>query len=156
MDVATIGTSLTALNSLISITKSLIGLSKDAAINTKAAEMLSAITDVQAKLLEAQQNMFLMQEELRAAKEELAKKADFSRYELVEPYPGTRLFRLKECERNGSEPIHYICPNCKDVLGKLSVLQEIDYYAICKNKECGQTYDLGEVTPPPMPTFSGY
>ena len=106
--------------------------------------MLSAITDVQSKLLEAQQNMFSMQDELRAAKEELAKKADFSRYEMVEPYPGTRVFRLKESERNGSEPIHYICPNCKDVLGKLSVLQEGEHYAYCKNKECGQAYEISE------------
>lgn len=142
MDITTITASLGSIKTLISITQSLIGMNKDAAINAKAAEMLAAVTDVQSKLLETQQSMFSMQEELRTAKEELAKKAEFSRYELVEPFPGTKLFRLKDSERQGQEPIHYICPNCKDVLGKLSVLQESEHYAYCKNKLCGQTYEI--------------
>lgn len=144
MDITTISASIGSLKTLVSIAQSLIGMNKDAAVNAKAAEMLAAVTDVQSKLLEAQQSMFLMQEDLRVAKEELSKKAEFNRYELVEPFPGTRLFRLKPAERQGSEPIHYICPNCKDVLGKLSLLQEGDHYAYCKNKDCGQAYEISE------------
>lgn len=145
MDITTISASIGSLKTLVSIAQSLIGMNKDVAVNAKAAELLSAVTDVQTKLLEAQQSMFLMQEELRLAKEELAKKAEFNRYELVEPFPGTRLFRLKPAEKQGSEPIHYICPNCKDVLGKLSVLQESEHFACCKNKECNQSYQTREM-----------
>lgn len=145
MDITTISASIGSLKTLVSIAQSLIGMDKDAAVNAKAAEMLAAVTDVQSKLLETQQSMFLMQEELRVAKEDLAKKAEFNRYELVEPFPGTRVFRLKPAERQDSEPIHYICPNCKDVLGKLSVLQEGEYYANCKNKQCNQSYQISEM-----------
>lgn len=148
MDLTTVTASIGSIKTLVSIAQSLIGMNKDAAVNEKAMELLSAVTDVQSKLIETQQSMFLMQEELRSAKEELTKKAEFDRYELVQPYQGTRLFILKESERRGSEPTHYICPNCKDVLGKISVLQESEHYAYCKNKQCNQSYQIS-----PMPDF---
>lgn len=145
MDLTTITASIGSIKTLVSIAQSLVGMNKDAAVNAKAIELLSAVTDVQSKLLEAQQSMFLMQQELMAAKEELAQKADFDRYELFEPYQGTRLYRLKESEKIGSEPIHYICPNCKDVFGNRSVLQESGYFASCPNKDCNQSYQISSM-----------
>ncbi len=47
---------------------------------------------------------------------------DFSRYDLVEDYPGTFTLRIKEVARNG-EPLHYLCPSCRDNKAVKSILQ---------------------------------
>lgn len=54
---------------------------------------------------------------------ELEKQAsEVERYELVEEYPGTFAFRIKESARNG-EPLHYVCPGCLDNKSLKSILQ---------------------------------
>lgn len=47
---------------------------------------------------------------------------DFSRYDLVEDYPGTFTLRIKEEARNG-EPVHHLCPSCRDNKSVKSILQ---------------------------------
>jgi transcription elongation factor Elf1 len=58
------------------------------------------------------------------------------------------LYRLKADVARTGEPAHFICPNCKDVLNKLSILQEDGNAAYCKNKDCGQVFDIAA-----QPTF---
>ena len=152
----TITAAITSVKTLYDIGSSLLKADKDLEVKAKSVELLSAIADMQGKLIAAQQNMSELQEELRQANDRLNRNADLERYELVEPYQGTRLYRLKADARRDGEPNHYICPNCRDVLGKLSVLQEGEHCAICKNKECGQVYDLADFSAPPRPSFSGY
>lgn len=147
MDPVTIGGAISSTKAALDIARAMIGLSKDVAVNQKAAELLSAIADTQGKLLEAQEALGQMQDELRRAKEELASRADLDRYELTEPFKGTRIYRLKAAAKKESEPTHYICPTCRDVLRKLSILQEGDYYAACTNKSCGQTFQTAAVPP---------
>ncbi len=47
---------------------------------------------------------------------------DFSRYDLIESYPGTFTLCIKESARNG-EPVHHLCPSCRDNKSMKSILQ---------------------------------
>ncbi|USY23969.1 hypothetical protein NIZ92_11610 [Alcaligenes sp. 1735tsa3] len=49
-------------------------------------------------------------------------RAERDRYELVEPYPGIYVFRVKEASRDG-EPEHYLCQGCLDNRAVKSILQ---------------------------------
>ena len=142
VDATMVGGAISSLKTLYEIANGMLKASQDAAVNAKAIELLSTISEIQGRLLEAQQSMAQMQEELRNANEELFRRAQLDRYELTEPYKGTRLYRLKVDEARQGEPFHYICPNCKDVLNKLSILQEGGSAAYCKNKDCGQVFDI--------------
>lgn len=144
VDLTTISTAIGSVKTLYEIGSSILKSDKDHDIKSKSIELMSAIADIQGKLIETQQQISSMQEELRQAREELVKKADFERYEMVEPFPGTKIYRLKTDQKLPSEPFHFICPNCKDVLGKKSVLQEGEHYAYCKNKSCGQAFELSD------------
>ncbi len=142
VDATMVGGAISSLKTLYEIANGMLTASKDAAVNAKAIELLSTISEIQGRLLEAQQSMAQMQDELRRANEELSRRAQFDRYELAEPYRGTRLYRLKADAARSGEPIHFICPNCKDVLNKISILQEDGSAAYCKNKDCGQVFDI--------------
>lgn len=148
VDMAVIGGALTGIKTAVSIVRSLTDLKESVAVNSKAAELLGVIADIQGTLLEAQLAMGEMQEELRQAKVELARRADLNRYELVEPYPGTRIYRLKKDAQKDGEPMHYICPQCKDIRGDLSILQGDEEYVACNNtKVCGHTFQLAATQP---------
>lgn len=144
MDIAAIGSALTSVKTAYDIAKGMAELSQDVTIRLKAFELLTVVADVQGKLLESQREMARLQDELRQAQQELAKQADFDRYELVEPYKGTFIFRLKEACRKEGEPIHEICPNCKNVLGVLSFLSGNKDTRYCKNKDCLRQYQVSK------------
>lgn len=92
-----------------------------------------------------------LQEELRVTSEKLQLPSRFERYELIEPYKGTRPYRIKTNQILENEPIHYICPNCKGGLNKISVLQELGHLAVSSDKVCGQVFDIG----PPISLDNG-
>lgn len=144
VELTTISAAIGSVKTLYEIGSSLLKADKDYEIKSKSVELMTAIADIQGKLIAAQQNMAEIQEELRLAKDELNRKAEFDRYEMFEPFPGTKIYKLKADKKTESEPTHYICPNCKDVLGKKSVLQEGECYAYCKNKNCGQAFELSD------------
>jgi hypothetical protein len=132
LDVSMVGSALSSVKTAYDIAKGMAELSKDVDMKLKAHEMLMAMADVQGKLLETQQALGQMQDELRQAKEDLERRADFDRYELVEPYQGTRLYRLKQNARIDGEPMHYICPRCKDTDNIKAILQEGAHHAYCR------------------------
>lgn len=142
VDATMVRDAISSVKTLYEIANGMLTANKDAAVKAKAIELLSTISEIQGRLLETQQSMSQMQEELRKANEELSRRAQFDRYELKEPYKGTRLYQLKADTARQGEPVHFICPNCKDVLNKLSILQEDGSAAYCKNKECGQVFDI--------------
>lgn len=148
VDLSIAGSAISSVKTLYDIANGMLAMNKDIAVNSKATELLSTISEIQGRLLETQQVMAQMQEELRKANEELSRRAQFDRYELSEPFKGTRLYRLKADATREGEPVHFICPNCEDVLNKLSILQEDGSSAYCKNKDCGQVFDIA-----PPPTF---
>lgn len=149
VDITMVGGAISSVKTLYEIANGMLSASKDVAVNAKAIELLSTISEIQGRLLETQQSMAQMQDELRKANEELSRRARFDRYELIEPYKGTRLYRLKADATRVGEPAHFICPNCKDVLNKMSILQEDGSSAYCKNKDCGQVFDIA-----PQPTLN--
>jgi hypothetical protein len=69
------------------------------------------------------------------------------RYELVEDYPGTITYRVKEAARNG-EPAHYLCPGCLDNRSVKSILQ-FNYgkkiVGVCH--ECSKTFRFANDEP---------
>ena len=91
----------------------------------------------------------------RQIRELVEKKREFERYELVEDYPGTIAYRLKEsCSRG--EPIHYLCPGCKDNRSLKSILQ-FNYgkkiVGICH--ECSKTFRFTKDEPIKIPSSTG-
>ncbi|MGG4774855.1 hypothetical protein ACLO87_09500 [Paenalcaligenes sp. Me52] len=75
---------------------------------------------------------------------------DFSRYDLVEDYPGTFTLRIKESARNG-EPVHHLCPSCRDNKSVKSILQ-----ITAKNNEIAQCPTCKtefRLAPPWMPSL---
>lgn len=143
IDITMVSSAISSVKTLYEIANGMLVASKDGAVNAKAAELLTAISEIQGRLFDAQQTIMLMQEELRNAKADLAQRAQFDRYMLVEPFHGTKVYTVKPEALMINEPNHFICPNCKDVLNKLSILQEDGGAAFCKNKDCGQVYDIG-------------
>lgn len=116
-----IASGLSALNSAREIAKGIATLKEEVAVQLKAAELLTIIADAQGSLNEAQSKISELQADLRNACDELAKRAEFERYQLVEPFPGTFMWRLDESRQRPGEPMHDICPHCRED-GKLSIL----------------------------------
>ena len=147
VELQVLGSSVGSLKSVVEIARSLLTVSKEAAVAEKAAQLLEKVSEAQTRLLDAQQMLAEMQQELAAAREALNHRARLDRYELIEPHPGTGLYQLKAELRENNEPTHYICPNCKDVLNELSILQQDETAAYCRNKACGQVFDIAQLPP---------
>ena len=136
---AAIDGALSSAQNILNIGGSLLRNSTDAKIHAEVAQMQSEMLAMQQSLLETQQSIYAMRGELRRVMGELNRQADFDRYELVELMPGNRryVYQLKDSERKPGEPMHRICPNCKDVFGVLSILQVMPQKGIhCPNPKC--------------------
>jgi len=116
-----IASGLTALSTARDIAKGIASIKEEVAVQMKAAELLTIIADAQGSLIDAQSKLSDLQDELKGAREELARRAQFDRYRLVEPFPGTFVWRLDETARGSDEPSHDLCPYCKED-GTLSIL----------------------------------
>lgn len=93
-------------------------------------ELLSEISDLKDKVREF--------ERLRAERE---------RYELVEPYPGTYVYRVKAECRDSQEPMHYVCPGCLDnrkIISRLQGRANPDYVSCF---ECEKVHQIREDGP---------
>jgi len=137
-----IATGLTALTAARDITKGIAGLKEDVAVQIKAAELLTIIADAQGSLNEAQARIYELQAQLRDARDALAKRADFDRYALAEPYPGSYVWKLRSDARLPDEPMHYICPLCKEE-GVVTVLQATDGDGLGLCKKCRKNFRIG-------------
>jgi len=87
-----------------------------------------------------------LEDKVRELEETASEKA---RYELVEDYPGTITYRVKESAR-GTEPAHYLCPGCLDNRAVKSILQfSNSKKRLAQCPECKRTYRLASEDPPP-------
>lgn len=103
--------------------RALIAELSEEVVNAKLANV-----DLKATLLEMKES----------AIEADAKNSEFDRYELWETPAGKLVYRLKE-EKQGSEPMHHICPNCY-VKGSKSILQGGKSYLRCHSCETSFEY----------------
>ena len=146
-----ISAGLGSLSTAKGLIKSMRGLNEEVAVNLKAAELLTIIADVQGSLNDANAKIFELQRELREAREELGRRAALDRYRLCEPYGGSFVFKLDENLAKEGEPMHYICPVCKDD-GVIGILDEpTDRYAhnaVCQR--CERRYQMREVRNRPV------
>lgn len=70
-----------------------------------------------------------------------------ARYRLVEPYPGTIVYILKETDRVG-DPTHYVCPACMDNRSLKSIIQFKSKSKIVGScHECAKEFRFAD-TPP--------
>ena len=128
------------LMSLFSSVTQSMSVYKAAVETVDEAKIAAATNELTAQLAHIGAHVFAMQEKASQATEreatalarireledqvrELEKRnRDFSRYDLVEDYPGTFTLRIKESARNG-EPVHHLCPSCRDNKSMKSILQ---------------------------------
>jgi hypothetical protein len=118
----------TALSS-IKLASDFVGLvlktKVDAAVTQKAIELQSAIISLQSAIMSIQAENQRLLEENNGLKAELAKmhdwEAEAQKYMLTQVAPGLAVYSVKK-EQRGTEPNHYLCPNCYDNKRK-SVLQ---------------------------------
>jgi len=95
--------------------KTVVDLKEDAAVNERIQPLLAIATDVQLNILEtltvteaAKRRVADLEAEVIALKEWGSEK---SRYALYELGPGALVYHLKP-ELQGTDPVHYICPQC--------------------------------------------
>ena len=87
---------------------------------------------------ERERSLLRKNDDLTDRVRELEKRiAERERYELIEPYLGTYVLRVKEACRQG-EPDHYLCPHCMDnksvkaILSFTSEAKEVGRCPECK------------------------
>ena len=94
--------------SMMDIAKTLIGAGQTADVNT-------AVIDLQSKILTAQEEYSALLGKVSALETEVARlktwDAEKAKYELKTLETGAAVYMLKPEER-GSEPPHWLCPNC--------------------------------------------
>ena len=107
------------------IAETMIGLRDTAAFQGKAIEFQSKILDSMSSAIAAQEERAALLQKIDALEKEVARletwEAEKQRYELKDAGGGALAYALKE-EARGSEPPHWICPQCYQD-GKKSILQ---------------------------------
>jgi hypothetical protein len=124
MDIAAVSGAITAVKTLVGMTKATAESIIDEKQREKIFEIRSGLMDLQEKVLEDQQSRMelLMQldvvtKERDALKE---KKSKLDDYELFSITSGRHVYKVKP--KNGV-PEHFACPNCITSKGNTSVLQ---------------------------------
>ncbi|KZL17332.1 hypothetical protein [Pseudovibrio sp. Ad37] len=108
----------------VEVTKSIKNLlsspktSSNPELEALVVELMSEVTDTKLANVELKTQLLALKE---AAIEAQAKANEFARYELWETPAGQTVYRLKE-QTNHKEPMHYLCPTCKEK-GVKSILQ---------------------------------
>lgn len=116
----------------VSLTKSIKDLlsspksSSNAELEALVVDLMSEVTDAKLANVELKAQLLAMKE---AAMEAQTKANKFARYELWETPAGQTVYRLKALE-NDEEPLHYLCPTCKEK-GIKSILQGHDEAKAC-------------------------
>lgn len=122
--------------------KDLLSSSKppsNADLEALVVELMSEITDTKLANLELKTQLLALKE---AAIEAQAKADQFTRYELWETPAGHTVYRLKE-ECQDEEPMHYLCPTCKEN-GIRSILQGHEDAKQCSS--CSTGYQFREAS----------
>lgn len=136
------------LTNSVSAYKTAVETLDEAKITAATNELQIQLMKVGAEVLSMQKDGVQATERERAALaqvHELSEKirdlekrrADRERYELIEPYFGTYVLRVKEACRQG-EPDHYLCPHCMDnksvkaILSFTSEAKEVGRCPECK------------------------
>lgn len=108
------------------------------------ADLKMALSELAMQVANAQVANSDLKLKLAALQDELAKaqafQSDLERYALWETPPGAIVYRVKQ-ECQGSEPMHYLCPNCIEDRHK-SVLQGHAGYRTCPR--CSTEYSFAE------------
>jgi hypothetical protein len=106
---------ITSLRSALEVTKAMIGLRDAEAFRAKSIELQGLILESLDKAIEAREAYAAQLDEVRALKAEVADLkqwgAEKENYELRPNWTGSVAYMLKP-EARGSEPAHWLCPNC--------------------------------------------
>jgi hypothetical protein len=125
VDMAAIAAAAGALKTAFDISKTALELRDATVMHGKIIEMQREIGSALASAIQAQTDQMAMLKQVQALEEEIASlkawDTEKERYELKPIGYGTVAYMLKEPMR-GSEPPHWLCPNCY-THGKKAFLQ---------------------------------
>ena len=115
MPVAEIAAAVTGIRSALDLTKAMVGLRDAEAFRTKSIELRGLILESLDKAIEARETYSTQLDRVRALEAEVSSlkdwNADKQNYELRSIGGGTVAYMLKP-DKRGSEPPHWLCPNC--------------------------------------------
>ena len=115
MPVAEIAAAVTGIRSALDLTKAMVGLRDAEAFRTKSIELQGIIMDAYEKGIEAREAHSAQLERVRTLEAEITSLKDWNaekqNYELKPIGEGAVAYMLKP-DKRGSEPPHWLCPNC--------------------------------------------
>jgi hypothetical protein len=115
MPAAEIAAAVTGIRSVLEITKAMMNLRDEEAFRNKSIELQSVVLETLEKAIEAREEQSEQSERIRALEAEVASlknwDAEKQKYELKKSGEGSVSYMLKK-EHRGSEPPHWLCPNC--------------------------------------------
>jgi hypothetical protein len=115
MPAAEIAAAITGIRSALEVTKAMVGLRDAEAFRTKSIELRGLILESLDKAIEARETYSTQLDRVRALEAEIASLKDWNAekkdYELKGVGEGAVAYMLKP-EKRGSEPPHWLCPNC--------------------------------------------
>jgi len=116
MPVAEIAAAVTGLRSALDVTKAMIGLRDAEAFRTKSIELQGIILEALEKGIEAREAYATQLDRVRALEAEVAKlkewDAEKNHYKLKAVGIGGSLAYMLKPEMRGTEPPHWLCPDC--------------------------------------------
>jgi hypothetical protein len=151
MVVAEISAGVTSLRAALDITKAMVDLRDAEAFRSKSIELQGVVLQAFKKAIVAREAYSTQAERIRALDAEVADlkacDAEKQKYELKPNYAGAVTYMLKPGAR-GSEPPHWLCPNCY-ANGKKSFLLPKTFgnlptqpYKMCRMRDRG--HDVSE------------
>jgi len=115
MPAAELAAAVTGIRSALDIAKAMIGLRDAEAFRAKSIELQTVILESLDKAIEARESYAAQLDQIRALEAEVARlkawDAEKQNYELKPCGNGAVAYMLKPAAR-GSEPPHWLCPNC--------------------------------------------
>ncbi len=115
IDIGSVASVITSLNTAGQIAKGMIGLHNDRVIAGQVIELQNVIINAQNAAFAAQQERAALIKQVESLKEKMAKMkkwdAEKKRYELKEVYPDAFAYAIKP-NAKGAEPNHWLCQTC--------------------------------------------
>lgn len=116
MPVGEITAAITSLRATLDITKAMVGLRDTAAFQKKSIELQTLILEAIDKNIASAQAQAMQLEEIGALKAKVARleawDREKERYELKKLGHGGAVAYMLKPNARGSEPPHWLCPNC--------------------------------------------
>lgn len=126
MDIAALGGALGAIKALTGMTKATAEAIVDEQQRAKLYEIRQGLMDLQERVLDDQQSRMDLVASLESTKKEVetlkARKSKLDSYQLLEISPGKYLYY--STGHQGSNPLHFACPNCFNTKEQIGILQE--------------------------------